>query len=206
MLTITHYNHRPNLQVTPSTGSGSAVAAERVLMNTMLMNRDLLTALRNQDLLRKGHRTLNQLSVGIIGFGSMGQQVSERSLALGCAKATTMNPTGFPPPSGPGPASATQQGARPSVSQAASVVLKTPDDKDELRTFLGQQDVLALAAPLTSGTIGLIGAPELAALPPNAIVINVARGPRLDENVLAECLRSGHLGGAALDVATEECP
>jgi phosphoglycerate dehydrogenase-like enzyme len=73
-----------------------------------------------------------------------------------------------------------------------------------LRAFLRHQDVLLLAAPLTPETHGLIGRAELASLPRNAIVINIARGPLLDEHALAEYLRNGHLGGAALDVVDEE--
>lgn len=199
LLNTSPYNHRPNLQVTSSTGSGSAAIAEWVLMNTMILTRNMLTALQNQarhewapqPLI--GYRTLSQLSVGIIGFGSIGQQVAERFLALGCSKVMAMNPKGLPP-------SLATPGSR--LSQVT--FLKTPKDKDGLHAFLRQQDVLVLAAPLTPETEGLIGGPELAALPEGAVVINVARGPLLNEDALAKHLRNGHLGGAALDVVCEE--
>lgn len=78
---------------------------------------------------------------------------------------------------------------------------------EDLDTFLHQLDVLVLAAPLTRETAGLIGAAQLAALPRGALLVNVGRGPLLDEAALLDALRSGHLGGAALDVfETEPLP
>ncbi|KAK4234349.1 D-isomer specific 2-hydroxyacid dehydrogenase [Achaetomium macrosporum] len=197
LLTTSPYNHRPKLQVTSSTGSGSSAIAEWVLMNTMLLNRKMLTAMRNQakhewaPQALMGYRTLSELSVGIIGFGSIGQQVAERFLALG-SKVSAMNPKGVPPSS-----------ATPG-SQLSRVTFVKADGKDALRGFLRKQDVVVLAAPLLPETVGLISGPELASLPKNAILINIARGPLVDEQALAESLRKGHLGGAAVDVVQEE--
>jgi len=76
--------------------------------------------------------------------------------------------------------------------------------RSELPEFLARLDALVLAAPLTAETAGLIGTSELARLPRGACVVNVARGALLDEAGLIAALRSGHLGGAALDVFAEE--
>jgi len=76
-----------------------------------------------------------------------------------------------------------------------------------LHELLPNVDDLVLTAPLTDETRGLIGAREFALLPKGAHVINVGRGPVVDEPALIAALRSGHLGGAALDVfETEPLP
>jgi phosphoglycerate dehydrogenase-like enzyme len=75
-----------------------------------------------------------------------------------------------------------------------------------LEELLRQSDVLSIHAPLTRGTRGLIGERELRLLPPNAVVVNTARGPILDIDALERCLRDGHLAGAGLDVIPEEPP
>ena len=75
---------------------------------------------------------------------------------------------------------------------------------DELAALLPRADWLAIACALTPQTRGLFGAEALAALPRGACLINVARGPIVDERALVESLRSGRLGGAYLDVFEQE--
>lgn len=75
-----------------------------------------------------------------------------------------------------------------------------------LDTLLPQVDALTLHCPLTEHTRGLIGAAELARLKPGALLVNTARGGIVDEQALAQALRSGHLGGAATDVLSVEPP
>ncbi len=72
-----------------------------------------------------------------------------------------------------------------------------PEDLDEALT---RAEILFIALPLTPATDGLIDARRLALLPPGAIVINVARGPILDEEALYTGLVSGALAGAGIDV------
>jgi phosphoglycerate dehydrogenase-like enzyme len=72
-----------------------------------------------------------------------------------------------------------------------------PDQLDEL---LPRLDILVLAAPLTGETERLMGAARLARLPRGALLVNVGRGQLVDEAALVDALRSGQLGGAALDV------
>jgi D-3-phosphoglycerate dehydrogenase len=66
--------------------------------------------------------------------------------------------------------------------------------------LLARADVLALCAPLTAETRGMIDAAALAAMRQGSLLINVARGPLVDETALVQALARGHLAGAALDV------
>lgn len=75
-----------------------------------------------------------------------------------------------------------------------------------LAQLLPRIDALTLHCPLNEHTRHLIGAAELQLLKPGAFVINTARGGLVDEHALADALRSGHLGGAATDVLSQEPP
>ncbi|ALI06545.1 MULTISPECIES: 2-hydroxyacid dehydrogenase [Pseudomonas] len=79
-------------------------------------------------------------------------------------------------------------------------------DRLPLEQLLPQVDALTLHCPLNEHTRNFIGARELALLKPGAFVVNTARGGLIDEQALAEALRSGHLGGAATDVLSVEPP
>jgi phosphoglycerate dehydrogenase-like enzyme len=74
----------------------------------------------------------------------------------------------------------------------------------ELGEFLDRLDVLVIAAPLTAATRGLIGGQEVARLRRGALLVNVGRGPIVDEAAMLAALESGQLGGAALDVFDSE--
>jgi len=78
---------------------------------------------------------------------------------------------------------------------------------DALYDHLGDQDHVVLAAPLTDATRGLVGAAELAAMKPTAHLVNVGRGPLVDEDALLDSLLSGGIAAASLDVfAVEPLP
>lgn len=76
--------------------------------------------------------------------------------------------------------------------------------RGDLLGALGRVDGLVLACPYTAETHHLIGAAELAAMPPGAFVVNISRGQVVDEPALVDVLGNGHLGGAVLDVFEEE--
>lgn len=134
---------------------------------------------RAQDGLELRGRTL-----GLVGFGQVGQRVATVALAIGM-------PVMAFDPALPGCASPV-----PGVRLAASL--------DEL---LRASDVLSLHIPLTPRTRHLIGAAQLAALPANAILINTARGEIVDEPALVAALQSGRLFAAGLDtMAVEPLP
>lgn len=79
-------------------------------------------------------------------------------------------------------------------------------DRLPLDELLPQVDALTLHCPLNERTRHMLGARELALLKPGALVVNTARGGLINEQALADALRSGHLGGAATDVLSTEPP
>jgi D-3-phosphoglycerate dehydrogenase / 2-oxoglutarate reductase len=95
---------------------------------------------------------------------------------------------------------ATDPYASPQLAKQNSVELTS------LQEVLKRSHFLTVHAPLIASTKGMIGAEELAQLPPGARVLNVARGGIIDEEALLSALESGHIAGAAIDVFTSEPP
>lgn len=120
-------------------------------------------------------------TLGILGYGDLGQGVAERARAFG------MN---------------ILLGARP--GQAAGEVDGYP--RIPLDELLPQVDVLSIHCLLTDETRNLIGARELQMMKPDALLINTSRGGLVDEEALAHALRNRVIGGAGFDVLTEEPP
>jgi len=88
------------------------------------------------------------------------------------------------------------QNADPLVEQVYG-----PDGRIEM---IGRSDYIVAAAPLTAETRGMIGEPEFAAMKPDAVVINIGRGPVIDEAAMVRALTDGRIKGAALDVFDTE--
>jgi len=126
---------------------------------------------------------LEGLIAGIVGLGVIGFAVAEAFHKSGC-QLLYYDPVPRDP-------IATATLAAKSVSL------------DEL---LQSADVVSLHVPLLPATQGLIGASQLAAMKPGAVLIQASRGGVVDEAALAQSLRSGHLGGAAIDVYSTEPP
>jgi len=123
-------------------------------------------------------------TVGIVGYGDIGRAVATRVRAVG------MRVVGLKR-SGP-----LLYNVDPLVNQ-----IYGPDARLEM---LSRCDYVVVAAPLTPETYGLIGKQEFAAMKPEAVVINVGRGPVIDEGALVEALTEKRIRGAALDVFTHE--
>jgi phosphoglycerate dehydrogenase-like enzyme len=117
-------------------------------------------------------------TLGIVGYGRIGQAVARRALAFDMDVMAIR-----------------RDASRPDPHRLA--YLRGPEALDEV---LARADVLALTLTLTPDTRGLIDASALALMKPTALLINVARGEVVDEDALYEALARGALGGAALDV------
>jgi D-3-phosphoglycerate dehydrogenase len=130
----------------------------------------------NRDAFR-GHE-LQGKHLGLVGFGRIGLKIAEYGQAFG------MEVAAFDP--------FTKEWKK-DVGRAQSL--------DEL---LKWSNILSLHIPLNAQTHQIIGAPELALLPQNAVLVNTSRGQLIDENALVKALGSGRVSGAALDVIDNE--
>ncbi len=117
-------------------------------------------------------------TIGLIGYGSIGRAFTKRMLAFDARMLVTTRTAPLEAPHG----------------------VRFVD----LVTLLQESEILVIAAPLTSETKGMIGAAELAKMKPSALFVNVGRGAIVDEAALCEALAAGRIGGAALDVFTQE--
>lgn len=125
---------------------------------------------------------LADATLGLIGVGSIGRRVAQMASATGMRVIAV----------------------REHVEKAAPPGVEAVFPMAEFDKFLGQSDFVVVAAPLISATQGLINARTLAAMKPTAYLINVGRGPQVDEVALAEALQAHRIAGAALDVFEEE--
>lgn len=143
-------------------------------------------------------RQLEGATVGVVGYGRIGREISRLAGAFGMrvlgVKRTVGDAASVPATGGK-----FDTGRR--GSDADPTELFAMDRLDEV---LRQSDILVVVVPLTELTRGMIGAPQLDALPAGAFVINIARGGIVDEDALRERLRDGRLGGVALDVFDDE--
>jgi phosphoglycerate dehydrogenase-like enzyme len=140
-------------------------------------------------------RELRDVTVGIVGLGSIGRAVGALATAFGCRViATRRRPEA-------GAEAADGAGDEPFLGSVMLDRVLPPERLDEL---LAESDFVVLAAPLTPDTVGLIGEASIATMKPGAWVINVARGELVDEHALARAVRNGRIGGAVLDTFREE--
>ena len=121
-------------------------------------------------------------TIGIIGFGRIGQAVARRAAAFDMAVI------------------ASDPFLDESVANRLDVDLVPLDD------LLARADVVSLHTPLTDETSNLLSAERIARMKPGALLVNCARGGVVDEDALLDALNEGRLGGAALDVFAEEPP
>lgn len=117
----------------------------------------------------------------ICGMGKIGQDIARK------AKAFDMNVT------------CVTRAERPATAQIDRVVAR-----DRIGEVLPDADVVMIAMPLDDTTRGFIGRAELAAMKSSAVLVNISRGPVVDEAALIETLRAGTIRGAALDVFEDE--
>jgi phosphoglycerate dehydrogenase-like enzyme len=127
-------------------------------------------------------RELAGATLGLIGLGSIGREVARHAVALGMRViAVREHP---------------EKGNPANIAQVYG--------STQLDELLSQSDYVVLAVPTTPNTLALMNAQRLAAMKPDAYLINVGRGPLIDDAALIDALRGHKIAGAALDVFHEE--
>ena len=172
------------IAVSNASGYSNEAVAELVLGTVLSMARNLRAV---EDRCRAGGTKdglvgweLKGKTVGIVGLGKIGRRTAELFHAFGAKL----------------------------LAHSRTVHTDAPDDVEQvwLEELLRRADIVALHCPLNDATRGLIGEAELALMKPNALLVNAARGPVVDEAALAAALREGRIGGACLDVFASEPP
>jgi glycerate dehydrogenase len=152
-------------------------------LSTKLM--DYSSAVRNGDWARSENfclldypiEEISGKTLGIIGYGTLGQAVAKVAPALGLEVLVGQHLHGVPEPG-----------------------------RLELNDLLACADIISLHLPLNKLTTDLIGEAEISLMKPNALLINTSRGGIVDESALANALRQGRIGGAGIDVLATEPP
>ncbi len=198
---LTPASRERGLVITNARGVFSRPIAEYVMLMILSVARRLpelleLQAERTWQPLEA--RELRDVTVGIVGLGSLGRAVGALATAFGCRVIATRKRAG----AGSDATDASDgAGDEPFLG---SLMLDRVLPPERLPELLAESDFVVLAAPLTPDTHGLINDASIAALKPGAWVINVARGELVDERALARALREGRMGGAVLDTFREE--
>ena len=183
-----HYDTRmPQTIFTTASGVHAAPLAEFCIMAMLMHNKGAARMFRAQqrnEWERYAGTDLRGRTLAIIGVGKIGRELARLAKAFGM----------------------TVIGVKRNVAGADLAALHLDElyASRDLRRALPRAEYLVLVAPHTDETDKLLGANELALLPRGAYFINIGRGATVDESALIEALRSGQLGGAALDVFAEE--
>lgn len=178
---------RSDVVVTTASGVHARPLAEFALLGMLMFAKRSLELLEDQ----RAHRwerhageELRGKTVCVVGLGNVGLEVARLARAFDMRVVGTVREVGDR-----------------TAEQLGVDRLAGPEGLDAL---LPDADAIVLATPHTPQTETLLDARRLRLLKPGAVLVNVARGDVVDEEALGECLRSGHLRGAALDVFAHE--
>ena len=176
---------RRGIEVCPATGANDVAVAEYVIATAMLLLRNAYQA--GPDVIAgewprqrcMGRETGGKV-LGLVGFGGIARETARRARALGMHI----------------------------IAHDPFVADEDPAwhdvERSDLDALLSRCDVVSLHVPLTGVTRGLLDAQRIARMKPGAVLINTARGGTVVEDALIDALKSGQLGGAALDVFESE--
>ncbi len=175
--------------LTNGTGVFSRSLGEFALAAILYFAKDLRRMVCNQQAARWEQFDVEEIAgrtVGIVGYGDIGRAVATRVHAMGMKiLALKRHP----------PASA---------DPLAGPLIARFYKPEEINTMLGQCDYIVVAAPLTHETRHMLSDAQFAAMRPNAVLINIGRGPVIDQDALVRVLAEKKIRGAGLDVFAKE--
>jgi len=180
-----------NVLVTNAKGCFSSTLAEYTMMACSYFAKDLPRLLKQKNEKLWGKYSVEEIrgkTMGIVGYGDIGRACAKLAKAYGMnIIALRRDPT------------------RSKDDPYIDTIMK--NDTESLHSLMSQSDYVLISAPLTENTKGLIDAKSLACMKSNSVLINVGRGPIIDEEELIRCLKEKRIKGAALDVfAIEPLP
>lgn len=203
-----HLSHpllqREDLQASTLSGANAPQVAEHALALMLALGHNLPAMLADQGrakwsarrLERFQPRELYQSTVGIVGYGSVGQQLARLLQPFEATVLASKRDLR---------SLAAENGGEEDVSREDPTrLLRRIYPGKALRSMFKDCDFVVVALPLTEETRGMIGAEQLAALKPGAYLVDVSRGGVLDHSALVKALKSESFAGAALDVFPEE--
>jgi phosphoglycerate dehydrogenase-like enzyme len=194
------------LAITNARGVFSDPIAEYVLMMILVASRrlPLLLELQQERTWQPLEgREMADVTVGIVGLGSIGRRVAELALTMGSRVVATRR-HGSLDGSGSGSGAEAAEGAGADSDEDELLALIDVLPADGLPQLMSQSDFVVLALPLTTDTADLFDAEMLSHSKPGSWLINIARGALVDERALIRAVRSGQMGGAVLDAFREE--
>jgi len=186
------------LVITNARGVFSRPIAEYVLMMILAVSRrlpGLLELQRERTWQPLEGVELRDVTVGIVGLGSIGRAVGALATAFGCRVIAVRRRS-----EAGAEAAATDEESR----SFGEVMLERVGGPEGLPQLLAESDFVVLATPLTPETQNMIDAEALSVMKPGAWLINIARGGLVDERALLNALRDGAIGGAVLDTFRDE--
>lgn len=179
------------IMVTTASGVHSTTISEYIIGAMITFAKNFRQAWRAQQEHRwqpRWPQEMEDATVAIVGVGAIGQRTAELAKALRMRVLATRRSCE----------------RRMSGAEAGESAIDEMFPPGELHAMLGEADYVVLALPLTPESRGLIGEAEIAAMKPNAVIVNISRGAVIEQNALIEALKAKRIAGAALDVTTPE--
>lgn len=196
---------RSGLTVTSASGIHAQPIANYVLMMMLAFNYQLPSMFRDQAAVRwrenrydiYAPQDMDRQTVGIVGYGSIGRELARLANTMGMRVLATKRDVRRP-------SETLGDYSRPGIGDPAGDIPERLYPGEAVATMAAESDYLVVTVPLTDATQGMINADVFDAMKPTGILINIARGPVVDEPALIAALQNGKIGGAGLDVFTEE--